>query len=214
MESQLEAGMTTKYSHAFDIAFSLENESPIGEATEDELFQALYDRLKDLKSSPGEILEACGMPFDTYEFQVEGDSHMRTKDEGGMETWWHTVYTNPSVAKEAVRRLIEAGIPFNLDRRVGFGEGGGVVERWDIAVEELNHRHLPPLGNEMVISISNGLATLPSGDTVDLLRVQRALNQSWQDTGKNEFASAANDIANITGLWLGSHEEWEERDNG
>ena len=58
-----------RYNHAFDITFSLENENENGEATTEELIEALERRIKELKENPEEIIEACGYPFDTY--QVE-----------------------------------------------------------------------------------------------------------------------------------------------
>ena len=52
------------YNHAYDIAFSLENQDPNGEATADELRQALINRIKSLDDI--ELMESCGL-FDTYE---------------------------------------------------------------------------------------------------------------------------------------------------
>jgi hypothetical protein len=61
-------GKVKKYNHAFDIAFEVISEDPTGEnVTTEELFSGLQKRMHDLKKSGDEIIEACGLPFDTYE---------------------------------------------------------------------------------------------------------------------------------------------------
>jgi len=56
------------YDHAFSIAFSLRNTDPEGNATPKELIAALFKRLTSLvENDLGELVEACGAPFDTYE---------------------------------------------------------------------------------------------------------------------------------------------------
>lgn len=63
-----------RYSHAFTIAFSVISEHEGGDVTVDELRFGLLNRLLDMEKNPGEIIEACGMPYDTYELQEgEGD---------------------------------------------------------------------------------------------------------------------------------------------
>lgn len=54
-----------RFNHAFSFSFSLENDSPNGEATAQELRHAIVRYLQELTDS--EILENCGCPFDTYE---------------------------------------------------------------------------------------------------------------------------------------------------
>ena len=62
-----------RYSHAFSIAFTLENNHPDGIASDEELFSAIESRIKGLRQSrTGEIQEAVGAPWDTYEIQ-EGE---------------------------------------------------------------------------------------------------------------------------------------------
>jgi hypothetical protein len=56
--------MSKLYNHAYDIAFSLENDSPTGEATADELRSAIIKRVTGL--SDIELMESCSL-FDTYE---------------------------------------------------------------------------------------------------------------------------------------------------
>ena len=57
----------TKYNHAFDIAFSITSEHPTGEdITAEQAFNALIERARKAYAS-GELLEAMGAPFDTYE---------------------------------------------------------------------------------------------------------------------------------------------------
>lgn len=60
-----------KYSHAFMIAFTVETEHSDldgDEVTEEELLDGLDKRYCDLKRS-GEIIEAVGKPYDTYEIE-------------------------------------------------------------------------------------------------------------------------------------------------
>lgn len=63
--------MTNKiYNHAFSIAFSLNTDYEGDKVPAHELIAALEDRLKDLKLNPDEILEAVGLPYDTYENDI------------------------------------------------------------------------------------------------------------------------------------------------
>lgn len=57
-----------RYSHAFDIAFTVESTDPTGETvTAAELLAALESRIAQLRHDPEQLIEACGMPFDTYQ---------------------------------------------------------------------------------------------------------------------------------------------------
>jgi len=59
-----------KYNHAFDIAFSLVSEHPTGEdVTEEQMRDAILDWVR-WRYVRGELLEAVGAPFDTYEEDV------------------------------------------------------------------------------------------------------------------------------------------------
>ena len=58
-----------KYNHAFTIAFTVENTSDGESVTEKELFTGIKKRVIALSRNEGEIIEACGMPFDTYEIE-------------------------------------------------------------------------------------------------------------------------------------------------
>lgn len=55
-----------KYNHAFTMAFSLNSNNTGDEVTEKELIRALKRRVRELESA-GEAIEACGLPYDTYE---------------------------------------------------------------------------------------------------------------------------------------------------
>ena len=56
-----------KYNHAFSIAFSVVSEHPTGEdVTAEQMLAALIKRVVDAYDS-GELLEAAGAPYDTYE---------------------------------------------------------------------------------------------------------------------------------------------------
>jgi hypothetical protein len=57
-----------KYNHAFTIAFSVESDNDCENVTAKELKEGLSTKVKELFSSDDmEILEACGLPYDTYE---------------------------------------------------------------------------------------------------------------------------------------------------
>lgn len=57
---------TKRFNHAFTIAFSLETDHKADDVTEEELLDALSKRLDDITKT-GEIIEAAGTPYDTYE---------------------------------------------------------------------------------------------------------------------------------------------------
>ena len=68
--------MKTMYNHMFTICFTVENEDRTGaETTEKELLDGLRRRLKDLEKNSCEIIEATGMPDDTYAFEVDDDGN-------------------------------------------------------------------------------------------------------------------------------------------
>ena len=56
-----------KYNHAFDIAFSVISDTPNGEDITAEQFAAAIRKRVDELLACGEMLEAIGAPFDTYE---------------------------------------------------------------------------------------------------------------------------------------------------
>jgi hypothetical protein len=53
-----------KYNHAFDIAFEVKTNNDGEHVTADELRNGLNNRLNNL--SDDELIEACGLPFDTF----------------------------------------------------------------------------------------------------------------------------------------------------
>jgi len=55
-----------KYNHAFDIGFAIENDSPTGETTIDELLEAIKKKVDYLSSHRDEVKSSCDL-FDTYE---------------------------------------------------------------------------------------------------------------------------------------------------
>jgi len=59
-----------KYNHMYDIAFSVVNESAVGEVTPTEVCKAILKRLTELNDD--EILEAIGY-CDTYEVEEDSD---------------------------------------------------------------------------------------------------------------------------------------------
>lgn len=64
--------MGKKFSHAFDIAFQLTSENDGANVTGAELLKALRARVATLTEA--EAIEACGMPFDTYEIEDDAKS--------------------------------------------------------------------------------------------------------------------------------------------
>jgi hypothetical protein len=54
-----------RFNHAFAFGFELENDSPEGEVTGQELRHAIVCRLQEMTDD--EILDNCGNPWDTYE---------------------------------------------------------------------------------------------------------------------------------------------------
>ena len=56
-----------RYNHAFDIAFEVHSDNDGEHVTKEELFLGLIKRMEDLLANGDEILEACGLPFDTVE---------------------------------------------------------------------------------------------------------------------------------------------------
>lgn len=57
-----------------------------------------------------------------------------------------------------------------------------------------------------------GIATLGNGETVDVLAIQAACNNAFQETGRQEYADAANELSKITGKVQGSHGDWLDAD--
>jgi len=56
-----------KYNHAFDVAFAVVSNDPDGEDVTAEMMRdALLKRVETLMAD-GEMIEAVGCPFDTYE---------------------------------------------------------------------------------------------------------------------------------------------------
>ena len=63
--------MTTKlYNHAFTIAFSLDTDHEGDKVPAHEILFALQQRVRDLANNPDEILEAVGLPYDSYENDI------------------------------------------------------------------------------------------------------------------------------------------------
>ncbi len=58
-----------------------------------------------------------------------------------------------------------------------------------------------------------GIATLENGETVDVLAIQAVCNSAFQETGKQEYADAANELSKITGKVQGPHGDWLDADD-
>ena len=90
----------TMYNHAYDIAFSLNSKNEDEKVTAEELIFALKKRITDLEKNGDEIIEACGKPFDTYEYVPEKEAEAKkfylyriTEVNGGVEYPYQSVMT-------------------------------------------------------------------------------------------------------------------------
>lgn len=59
-----------RYNHAFDIAFEVVTDHEADEVTPEEIVNALMRRIISIQET-GEVLEAVGLPFDSYEEEAE-----------------------------------------------------------------------------------------------------------------------------------------------
>lgn len=59
-------GRRVKHNHLFGLGFELESFNNGGNVTAKELLTAMERRVRYLRAHPGEILEACGLPDDSY----------------------------------------------------------------------------------------------------------------------------------------------------
>jgi hypothetical protein len=80
------------YNHAFTLAFTVVNDNPDGEATDTELYRGLLRRLENIMEC-GEMQEACGAPYDTYEEQdpLEGKKYLVDPGPGKWYSLNHSV---------------------------------------------------------------------------------------------------------------------------
>jgi dsDNA-specific endonuclease/ATPase MutS2 len=60
------------------------------------------------------------------------------------------------------------------------------------------------------VSVCDGLATLEDGTTVDLLKIQAAINSALQESGDLDLMAAADQLSLITQKHQGPHGEWQE----
>lgn len=67
MKTSVEIKIMKKYNHTFDIAFELNSDNDFNNVTKEELIDALQARINSLVANDDEIIEACGLPFDSYE---------------------------------------------------------------------------------------------------------------------------------------------------
>ena len=63
-----------RFNHAFTVAFSIDSDNEGHAVSESELLEGLIERVNWLMKNQGEVIEAVGLPFDTYEnYEVEND---------------------------------------------------------------------------------------------------------------------------------------------
>lgn len=58
-----------------------------------------------------------------------------------------------------------------------------------------------------VITVENGIATLPDGRTVDLAQIQLEMCSAWHRLGDQRYADAANEMARLSLKWIGPFDE-------
>lgn len=58
------------------------------------------------------------------------------------------------------------------------------------------------------VTVTDGIATLPNGDVIDLKVHQALLNELFQETGSMDYMRAADSLAKITGLFQGPQGNW------
>lgn len=66
------------------------------------------------------------------------------------------------------------------------------------------------------VSIHLGMATLPTGQVIDLKKIQAKVNEAFQETGEIEYAEAADQLSLLSGYYQGPHAEFfpnEDLDN-
>jgi hypothetical protein len=62
-------------------------------------------------------------------------------------------------------------------------------------------------------TIQAGIVTLPHGQSIDLKKVQAALNFGFQETGDHDLMAACDDMSKLTGLVQGPSGEFVPSDN-
>lgn len=60
----------------------------------------------------------------------------------------------------------------------------------------------------MLVTCVQGIATLPNGSTVDLMRVQYLLNKQFQATGDNQMADASVELSKLSGMQQNPYGDW------
>lgn len=94
---------------------------------------------------------------------------------------------------------------------------GAEIEYLDAYTEEWVYTGTPKWGktteyrvkpNQRSASIAAGVIILEDGTEVDLKWIQGLLNEAYTAHGHGDFATAANQMAKITGMTQGPHEEW------
>lgn len=60
----------------------------------------------------------------------------------------------------------------------------------------------------ITVSITDGIATLPDGTTVDLKEIQATCNGVFQETGEEEYMQACDNLSLLTGLEQGPFGEF------
>lgn len=68
IQEEWESILSKRLNHAYTIAFSVETDNDKMNVTNEELLHALKKRVSEIESGHDcDMIEACGLPFDTYE---------------------------------------------------------------------------------------------------------------------------------------------------
>lgn len=71
--------------------------------------------------------------------------------------------------------------------------------------ESTTYRVKPPVRTAAIV---DGFITMEDGTTVNLKWIQGLLNEAFVAHGHQDFATGANEMAKVTGMKQGPHEEW------
>lgn len=101
--------------HAFTIAFAVVTTNDNESVTKAELISALKKRISDLELSGDEIIEACGLPFDSYVVDEsvttnEAEEFSMCFEVPSADVTQSVRVLDPSYNKESIVEGLEAGV--------------------------------------------------------------------------------------------------------
>ena len=76
--------------------------------------------------------------------------------------------------------------------------------------EGSEYRIQPPKPVTVVASITDGILTTESGETINLMKIQYTLAMAFGDLGHDELSEGANELAKLTLQWVDEHGSWQD----